>query len=169
MPEIGEIASGKEISTKSLKNNNYIKYVWQKCLHCEKERWVRLEKGIPRTFYCLKCSLGKGSKNHSWKGGRSQDSKGYMLISVLGHPRASKHGNYVYEQIVVWETAKGRAVPDGWVIHHLNGIKDDNELANLVAIPRGNHHHSLILQGLQKRIRELEVHIKRLECQGALL
>jgi len=60
----------------------------------------------------------------------------------------------VPEHLAVWEEANGRRLPDGWVIHHLNGIKTDNRLRNLSALP--NMKHMLVLAAKAKRIRELE-------------
>lgn len=170
MPEIGEIVKGTDIGRKA-GSNKYLKYIWQNCSGCGKERWVRLRKGIPRYQYCLKCSLVNRDTHHgwSWKGGRSETSSGYVLVCVPGHPRASRHGNYVFEQIIVWEKLNGKSLPEGWVVHHINGRKGDNRPQNLMAMPFKNHHSDFLLQATRKRVRELEDQIKRLECQGTLL
>jgi len=68
---------------------------------------------------------------------------------------------YVYEHILVWEKANGRPLPDGYVVHHLNGLKYDNRPENLVAIPKGKHHFRLFYMELQKRIRQLESIIEK--------
>ena len=71
------------------------------------------------------------------------------------HPHATKAG-YVLESVVVWEEAHGRKLPDGWIIHHLNGLKKDNRPENLKALPRRSHGPWLHLHALYQRIRELE-------------
>lgn len=43
------------------------------------------------------------------------------------------------EHIVTWEKAHGKQVPKGWVIHHRNETKDDNDISNLVVLPRTLH------------------------------
>lgn len=94
-----------------------------------------------------------GENNPNFKGYR-YESYGYIYIRSIGHPRAQNNG-YVREHILVWEAAN-RPLPKVWVIHHLNGIKNDNRLENLVALPKKNHHGWLVQQEIQKRVRELE-------------
>jgi len=75
-----------------------------------------------------------------------------MLLTRPNHPRANN--GYVLEHIIIWEEANGKPLPKGWIIHHLNGIRDDNRLVNLQALP--NKKHYLVLQAKAKRIQELE-------------
>lgn len=98
----------------------------------------------------------KGPEHYNWKGGKSKNGKGYIFIYQPGHPRA--YQNRVLEHIIIWEQANGIPLPKGWVIHHLNGIKDDNRPANLMALP--NKKHYLVLQAKAKRIQELEALLK---------
>lgn len=58
---------------------------------------------------------------------------------------------------MVWEKANG-PLPRNWVVHHLNGIKTDNSVENLVAMPRQYHHSHprQAIEAYEKRIRELE-------------
>lgn len=89
--------------------------------------------------------------------GRLTDGQGYVWIRRSDHPRANENG-YVSEHILVWEQAHGRSVPKGYIIHHLNGIRDDNRPENLVALPRKAHgkQGNTYIRSLQQRIRELE-------------
>lgn len=43
------------------------------------------------------------------------------------------------EHIVIWEIANKEKVPIGWVIHHQNGDRTDNEPNNLLALTKGMH------------------------------
>ncbi len=95
----------------------------------------------------------KGADNPNWKGGRHKTAGGYIVVYKPEHPRASKAG-YVLEHIVIWEEIHGTPLPKGWIIHHLNGIKADNQPVNLQALP--NKKHYLLLQAKAKRIQELE-------------
>jgi len=153
MPLIGEIRKGYKASDH--------RHIWNACPHCGKERWVVLNRGKPKYQLCAQCTTHIGSKNPHWKGGRSKQPSGYILILAPNHPKA--HNNYVREHVIVWEQAHGKTVPEGWIIHHLNGIKDDNRPRNLVAMPKGKHSFALHLEALKQRIRELEVENKLLE------
>jgi len=68
---------------------------------------------------------------------------------------------WVWEHILVWEKANGMPLPDGHVIHHLNGIKHDNRPQNLIALPTSQHHYALYFQSLKKRIRDLEAELSQ--------
>lgn len=86
----------------------------------------------------LKLKKAKGENHGMWKGGRIKNTAGYVLIHMPGHRRADNQG-YVKEHILVWEDHNKKALPKGWVIHHINGIKDDNRIENLQAMTQGEH------------------------------
>ena len=101
-------------------------------------------------------------QNYAWKGGRSKDGKGY--VHVLVAPEKRKGHRYQPEHRVVWEAAHG-PLPSGYVVHHISGIKDDNRLENLEALPRKRHgetHNETLkeLRDLRRRIAELEARLK---------
>lgn len=56
--------------------------------------------------------------------------------------KLNKHGYWEVdgqlEHRVVWEQAFGQ-IPHAWVVHHINFIKQDNRLDNLVALPDKVH------------------------------
>ena len=80
----------------------------------------------------------KGDKNGKWKGGHYKMSNGYVVVLSPDHKRASKSG-YVMRSILVWEKANSKQLPDGWIIHHKNGRKDDDRPENLEAKPESEH------------------------------
>ncbi len=94
----------------------------------------------------------RGERNYRWKGGK-QSCKGYVRVLLSQHHRADTKG-YVLEHILVWEQSNHKTLPDGWVVHHLNGIKDDNRPDNLLAMPTSKHDN--FIPALKARIRELE-------------
>lgn len=93
--------------------------------------------------------LGEG--NPSWKGGRTR-AGGYVYHRIQPGSGGSA---YRAEHILVWEQANG-PLPKDWVVHHLNGIKDDNRLENLLAMPRKMHATRDLFGPYEERIRQLE-------------
>ena len=106
----------------------------------------------------MKVIIKKDNTPHNWKGGKRKTTKGYILIYSPDHPRAIK--KYVFEHILVWEIVSGRPLPKDYIIHHLNGIKDDNRFDNLLATTKQKHH--ILFEPYKKRIHELEEKNKRL-------
>ena len=49
------------------------------------------------------------------------------------YKRVSVKGKTYYEHRLIWAEANG-PIPDGYVIHHINGNKKDNRLANLALV-----------------------------------
>lgn len=79
-----------------------------------------------------KKKIGKansGKNNGNWKGGRLIKG-GYVLIYCPEHPFAKNKG-YVFEHRLVMEKKLGRYLTKEEIIHHINGIKDDNREENL--------------------------------------
>lgn len=77
--------------------------------------------------------------NSYWKGGRTVDEFGYVMVRCDGHPRASRCGNYVPEHILVAEKKIGRHLRDDEVVHHINGRKGDNRPENLCVLTKSQH------------------------------
>jgi endogenous inhibitor of DNA gyrase (YacG/DUF329 family) len=93
-----------------------------------------------------------GEKNDYWKGGKSRDSRGYVLVKSPGHPRAKKCGDYVFQHILVVEDFIGRFLQKNEIIHHINGIKDDNRLENLY-ITNPSEHSKMHNHGWAKSVK----------------
>jgi hypothetical protein len=80
-----------------------------------------------------------GEKNDNWKGGRVDRTDGYIYKKRVGHPRATKSGDYVLEHILVVEEYIGRYLFDDEVVHHINGVKNENRLENLYLTTQSEH------------------------------
>ena len=123
-----------------------------RCKSCRMKDWMRQRNT-------------QGENSPSWKGGKREMSGGYIAIYCPEHPRANSH-KCVMEHILVWEETHGKPLPEGWEVHHLNGIRNDNRPNNLKGLPKGKHHYALLMQAKDKRIQEVEA---LLNGQGQLL
>lgn len=111
-----------------------------------KKAWVRIGKArkgkvlSESTRQAIsKAHKGMRLRNDYEFGGHEKiRTDGYVSVYCPDHPTASKDG-YVLKHRIVIETHLGHAVPNGYIVHHKNGKKDDNRLENLELMKRGEH------------------------------
>ncbi len=123
-----------------------------------------LKSGVKlRTFHeAIELAMVRGRRNPHpgaadphWKGGRCVVTGGYIELRLGRNDRRPEHR-------VIWENEYGE-IPEGWIVHHLNGERDDNRIENLSAIPRKRHSPKTIIKPYEKRINELEDEINQLK------
>ena len=110
-----------------------------------------------------------GERHYAWRGDnlRFTDVNGYVFVRALeGHPYADKHG-YIREHKLIMEKKLGYYLPPKTIVHHLNGIYDDNREENLIVFDRKTHDN--LIPAFQKRIRQLENALKERNRQQVLL
>ena len=114
----------------------------------EFERYLSDVKNNSKNYCCERCMwnalryshVGKGGKEApNWRGGKKRDKKGYVLIYKPQHPRAVK-GGYVLEHRLVMEKVIERYLKPQEIVHHINGIRDDNRPENLMLFKNDKEH-----------------------------
>lgn len=164
MPRIGETKYGRELDRKPL----HTLFVWHACLDCGKERWVVTRKGQPANLRCTHCRQ-VGERHPMWKGGRYR-CKGYILVWLhpdnFFYPMCDKEG-YVPEHRLVVAQHLGRCLLRWEIVHHINGIKDDNRYKNLSLTIRSDHIHQA--EPFKKKVASLEKRVTQLEAEITLL
>lgn len=86
-----------------------------------------------------KIMKGKVAKDaRHWKEGKYKNSKGYIMVYSGIREGANKSG-YTPEHRIVAESFLGRKLSKNEVIHHINGIRDDNVPENLWVYDRREH------------------------------
>ncbi len=104
---------------------------WHKGRHWSDE----VKEKISRT----KTGKYGGDKGPNWKGGRVRMAHGYICVYSANHPNKNK-SNYVLDHRLVMEKHLGRYLEKHEVVHHINGIRDDNRIENLVLIGSNSEH-----------------------------
>ena len=120
------------------------------------------DMGIPiKTRKEIAC---KGKTHWNWKGGKIKDRRtGYIAIRLSTddpyYSMAKNSWDYVPEHRLVMARYLGRCLTEDEIVHHLNGVKDDNRIKNLGIVTRHNHSHHTFQKLLQTHIRELEAEL----------
>jgi len=81
----------------------------------------------------------KGKNSGNWKGGKRKKLDGYIAVLIPEHPLANCDG-CVAEHRLVMEKKLGRYLLPKEEIHHINAIRDDNRIENLILFANRAEH-----------------------------
>ena len=112
----------------------------------QRQAWVRIGKSGKGKFVSLETrqalsNARKGKRlksDYDFGGHEKQRKDGYVSVYVPDHPNANKDG-YVMKHHLVMEHHIGGYIPEGYVVHHKNGKRNDNRLENLELMNFNEH------------------------------
>ncbi len=99
-------------------------------------KWYHKHNGLPKYIFGHHMHHRKGRLNTNWKGGKYYRG-GYVYIYAPHHPRNKK--GYMQEHVLVVEATVNRYLNKHEVVHHINGVKDDNRPENLELLDIRSH------------------------------
>ena len=87
-----------------------------------------------QSTFCSNACAGKARRSgRSWK-----DPYGYIMRYEPEHPMASRRGR-LFEHRWVMANHLGRPLLPDEIVHHRNGVKDDNRIDNLAVMTDAEH------------------------------
>lgn len=87
----------------------------------QNRNYNRIKKGIDINLPLLTAERGKGHLN----------KHGYRILNKQGHPNSSTKKGSIAEHTFVMSEYIGRPLKKNELVHHKNGIRDDNRIENL--------------------------------------
>jgi len=166
-PMLGDQRRGWEIGSTQRKHI----FIWAACQGCGRERWARFVKNEIECSHCRSCAR-RLSSGKRWETrferhrGHKCKRQGYVLIYVppsdFFRPMANQWGKILEHRLVMAQHL-GRCLHSWEIVHHKNGIKDDNRIENLQLVSDDRHKQITILV---RRVEQLE---GKVSDQGKLI
>jgi len=146
MPQIGDRKRGRDIGQRG--GALRCLFEWSPCRVCGKLRWVTIHKGKIKSDICKHCSDvekakklgGVGEESPCWKGGYYfRHGYKYVWIPKTDSLFEMARNSYIAEHRLEMARFLGRLLEKKEIIHHKNGVRDDNRIENLELTIRGKH------------------------------
>lgn len=97
--------------------------------------WHKRGAGKNCSYACREKNRNVKAERHpNWKGGKWAKCDGYVAVTRIGS--GSKHD---LEHKIVMEKHLKRKLTKSEVVHHINHVKSDNRIENLMVMTRSEH------------------------------
>ena len=83
-------------------------------------------------------AAGQASRIHELGDAFPDEREGYIYVYAPGHPSANNVG-YAHEHRLIAERALGRRLKRGEIVHHIDGMKSNNDPSNLLICSNAYH------------------------------
>lgn len=103
--------------------------------HMASRLQIKKDKAV---MYAIRSVAMKGQSSGNFKGYRRRTSKGYVTLYRPNEPGTDRNG-LIMEHRYMMSLHIGRALRNDEAVHHINGIKNDNRLDNLLLMTVGEH------------------------------
>ena len=131
-------------------HNTY--YLKTKCSVCEKEIYREISNKAKNYVCSNSCRTEMMISNRKKRKYKSGGPGSHILISCPDHPNAKS--GYIPEHRLVMEKNIGRYLKSTEIVHHINCVKDDNRIENLV-LCKDNSEHLYVHGSINKCIKNL--------------
>ena len=115
------------------------------CPKCKEKRAIHIwqTKRSRYTGMCRYCSQHDREFLHrTLHVKRQRDAvvinRGYIMVVSKGHPRASS-GGYVRQCVLIMEKYLGRYLNTNEHVHHVNSVRIDDRIENLIIVTNSEH------------------------------
>lgn len=133
------LKSKKYCSQKCYSFSKIGKPTWSKGIKMTPECKVKISNKLKGKHTSPNTEFKKGDIPHNYNGGITIKEGGYVMKKIKNHPSLGKFG-YIKNSRLVIEKHIGRFLNRHEIVHHINKIKNDDRISNLMVFNSNSAH-----------------------------